>query len=282
MARELTKPWEYLAKRFLPSDYTPPGAPSPQDLFAYRRLLKRAVRGKRHPHVLILGATPGLRDILFEEGISSTTIDQSWAMITSMTSLRTHSDPNEVIVKANWLNNPLARHYFDVVLGDFVIANIPWVDQHRFFVSVLDLLKPRGVFITRVELLSPDWRLYNLEQTLARFSELPDHPWRAMELLGDIIWHRQDPKTHLTGGPEVIKVFRRFGTPGHWRHPNKKIERLMNHIWKLWKPLEKVWTVETPAVLRRRFESYFTIIAEHRSTDYINAHLAPIWMGRPK
>lgn len=281
MSASHSKPWRYLAAR-LKKLYVPPGRPSPDDLAGYRRLLRKAIRGKKNPRALILGATPDLRDLLFDEGVHCTMMDLTMKMIVEMTQIRKRHDPEEIIVKANWLRHPLAPHQFDAILGDFVVAQLPWKLQHQFFVSVRDMLKPNGSFITRVEYLAPGWEEFNIATTLERFGKLPTHPWRFLELFAEILHHRYDPRTHTSGGPQMIKELSRFGSPGKWRHPNKKVTRLLAQIWELWKPMEKVWTLETEAQHRRRFARYFKIIAEHWSRDYPTWRYSPIWMCKPK
>ncbi|OGH71092.1 MAG: hypothetical protein A3C90_00530 [Candidatus Magasanikbacteria bacterium RIFCSPHIGHO2_02_FULL_51_14] len=282
MSQPHITPWNYLAERMTDDAYTPPGRPSPQDLIGYRRFLCAAVADTERPSALILGATPDLRDLLYEEGVACTVLDCNPDMIEQMTAIRQHCDPNETVVVSDWINNTLPSESFDVILGDFVISNIPWDKQQDFFLSVARLLKRNGRFITRMSSLTDDWRDFDVMQVLEKYQRLPEHPWRPMELFCEIFWNTHNPDTHSSGGPHVVAALHPFGRTGEWRHPDKKIELLFARMWEFWKPMDKVWTLETLSELRRRFETYFCIEDEHRSRDHQMSAHAPTWMGRPR
>ena len=275
-------PWNYLAERMTDEAYTPPGRPSPEDLQGYRRLLRAAVAGTERPLGLILGATPDLRDLLYEENIACTILDCNPDMIKQMTAIRQHRDPNETVVVSDWINNPLPSVSFDVIVGDFVISNIPWEKQQDFFLSVDRLMRRSGRFITRMSSLADNWRNFDIMQVIEKHQRLPEYPWRPMEMFCEIFWNTHNPNTHTSGGPHVVEALAPFGRPGEWRHPDKKIEQLFQRMWAFWKPMDKVWTLETLAELRCRFETYFVIEDEHWSRDHQMSRHAPIWMGSPR
>src|SRR5690349_13869034 len=108
--------------------FTKPYRPTNDEIKKYKEWLQQISSKKDNKDVkaLVLGATPELRDLLTELQFRSYFIDINSDMISSMTQLITRKNPNEVAVQANWLDNPLADQYFDVILGDCVISNVTW------------------------------------------------------------------------------------------------------------------------------------------------------------
>jgi len=122
--------WKQIADMWN-SYFTPPSRISPQELEKYREWLKEMKKGKPL-NALVLGATPELRDALSEFGYKVTIIDLNMEMIIAMTSLLKIRNQNEAVVKANWLDNPLQSGYFDIIVGDAVLPNIPWAKREKF------------------------------------------------------------------------------------------------------------------------------------------------------
>ena len=127
-------------------------APLAFELAAYQRLLRPALRGKHSPRVLILGATPELRDLVIRCGATSIAVDVSADMLEQLTAvMRYRNDGRNLFIKADWLKlgELLQPGSFAAVLADCSLNNVP-PDKHRpLFLNIARLLQPGGCFITR-------------------------------------------------------------------------------------------------------------------------------------
>ena len=86
MKNKLLEPWKELAGRWK-KYYTPPGQPSKDDQKTYLKYIKEVLKNKKEPKVLILGATPELRDLLAKTRAEVTIIDILMEMISAMSQL---------------------------------------------------------------------------------------------------------------------------------------------------------------------------------------------------
>ncbi len=135
------KEWQALAKTWAKVD--PPFKPNSNRILLYKKLLKKYALGKK---ILILGATPELRDMLAKEKYEVTLIDQSPKMIKTMTSLRKTKSKEKIIIK-NWFNyNP--KEKFDAIFGDTIFNNVHLIGWIKLERKIASWLTPNGVFIT--------------------------------------------------------------------------------------------------------------------------------------
>lgn len=127
-------------------------APLPFEVATYRRLLRRALRGKRSPVVLILGATTELRDLVISCGATSIAVDISADMLEQLTAvMRYRDDSRNLFIKGDWLKlgELLQPGSFDAVLADVSFNNVPPAKHRALFMTIARLLKSNGQFITR-------------------------------------------------------------------------------------------------------------------------------------
>jgi SAM-dependent methyltransferase len=130
--------WQALASPFRPST---------GDCLLYRQALGSLSR----QNVLLLGATPELRDIFAELGASVVLADQSIRTILAMTGALKHAQAErEVWVKGEWLSLPLPGGFFAAIVGDMVLRQFPVERQEAFFDAMEKLLAPGGKMIMRV------------------------------------------------------------------------------------------------------------------------------------
>lgn len=121
-----------------------PWAPSSERLKIYHDLIKEYVKGK---DVLVLGATPSIRDLLAKFKFKVTVIDISPLMIKAMSFLRKIKSKEQIIVD-NWLTFK-SKQKFDLIIGDSVMNNLYPQQYQRFFKKMKSLLKDDGVFINQ-------------------------------------------------------------------------------------------------------------------------------------
>lgn len=179
----------------------------------YRELLKKATSRKKEFRVLVLGATPELRDLVLGFGGELVTIDISWEMIEKTTPLMKYQNhPREIILKANWLNNPIKDNNFDVILGDAVTLNMPHSDQNKFFKEMKRLLKPGGFIILRETVISPRRGIRKLKEIDSDFLKSKIH-WFDMFidfiLYSDILSKIYTPRIGLHEAEKFLKELKR-------------------------------------------------------------------------
>jgi SAM-dependent methyltransferase len=129
-----------------------PGAPSasPNTVVRYEELFLKAIGGKENPKVMVLGATPELRDLALKHGAQLATIDISKEMVEKCTKLMKYkNNPNEKVVMGDWLKTGFSDENFDVIMGDGVANNISYNDHEPFFRELGRILKTGGYLIER-------------------------------------------------------------------------------------------------------------------------------------
>lgn len=287
--QDFISPWKVLAKRW-ETLYTPPGRPSQEAVRFYKKFAKDATRGlRRRPRGLVLGATPELRDLLTEMKWEAVMIDANMEMIEAMAALLKRSNPDEIIVKGDWIKNPLKTGYFDVVFGDLVLANVPWNLQSALLKNVRRMLKPGGAFITKVEIGIENKhgnRQADADALLEMYARMPRYRNKAMELfcylLHAVAWDR---RVHLADTQRMKRWMAKYQKGGRYVHKSKEAQRLLNLIWRMWEPMVKVWGVGTDRELRTRVARHFTVLDSQILSDcreQIVRESFPLWYLKAK
>lgn len=253
-------PWKALAERW-DKLYTPPGRPSAEAIKFYKKFAKDATKGLRQkPRGLVFGATPELRDLLFELKFDVVMIDINLEMIEAMTELTKHKNQQEVIIKGDWVNNCLKSNYFDVVLGDLILGNVPWGLQDALLKSIKRVLKPGGAFITKIEFESDNWDKYLADSAavLDMYAGFPRYKNKMMELfcylMHVVCW---DHKTHLSDLRKMRRWMGKYKKGNKYKHKNKEAERMLNALWAMWGPMDKIWALGTETEMKKKVQRFF-------------------------
>ncbi len=255
---KFANPWKEFAQRWK-KYYTPPGAPSPAFAALYKKYTLKAIKNKKNPKILILGATPELRQVMYNVKAEITIIDINIEMILAMTELVKNKRKDEIIVRGDWLSNPLADNYYDVVMGDLVIPNIPWNLQLNFLNKISNLLKKGGYFLSKDEFIPKDWVFEDFDRVLDKYKKYPFYRNEAVEIfvhLYSMVW---DKKTRLVDTRKLKNGLNKYWKKDKYVHPNKAIEKSLNIIWTMFKPLEKVWAIGDEQGWTRNISRFFLI-----------------------
>ncbi len=280
-----TQPWKEFAKRW-EKYYTPPGRPSKEAIKYYIKFAKLATKNLKTKRALVLGSTPELRDLLFELNFEVTIIDVNMEMILAMSELTKHKNPDEVIVRASWTEMPLDSDYYDIVLGDIVLSNIPEKKQEQFLKEIRRVLKKKGYWITKIEVIPNDWVVEKFDVRLKQYEKLPELRNTAMELFCCLHNDAWDPKTQIIDTSKTRDWIDKYKIKeGIYKHPNKKITKYLNDTWEMWKPFEKKWAVKYEKDIEKQISSYFEIINKHVLHDCQDPEVDktfPMWSCKVK
>lgn len=280
-------PWKIMAQRWQ-KYYVPPGRPSKTAVQAYRKYSKSAfMQAKgRKPRVLILGSTPELRDLMFELGAEVTTSDLHKEMVMGLRLIMHHRDKaKEKHIMGNWSRVTLPKNYFDVVVGDIVLANVEYKRQGIFLRNISDALTPNGLFIQKMQLVPEGWKFESTGATLRKFSRLKPYRNEAFEMILTLLQHTFDKKKHLVSFRKVKKGLAPYFYGGAWHYPDKKTQKMLRDMWEFWKPMSKEWSIDYENRVETQVGKFFTIKRKIVLKDCHfrpNDESYPIWVCKPR
>lgn len=273
-------PWQQVA--YMWNNYfTIPSRISPQEVKKYREWLSVINKDKKPLKGLVLGVTPELRDALSDFGYLLHSIDINLDMFLAMDELIKHKNPNEALIKANWLNNPLADNYFDVIVGDAVLPNIPWNDRPHLLSKVKKLLKPNGIFLTRAFCV-PDVKPFsNVEEILEHFSKKEQPIMQsALEMVLEFQILTYDPKDHLGSFAKAKDVLAEYHKRKGDRFKNKKLQEIHNIVWDFWckKFVNKNFVYAYRDEEENEYKKYFKTAEIFEAKDHDYSRITPMYL----
>ena len=259
--------------------FTPPSRISKEEIQNYRNWLKKANEKKESKKALVLGATPEIRDILKENNYEITIIDINTEMILAMTSLLKTKNPDEIFVKANWLNNPLADNYFDVVVGDAILPNIPLKDRTQLLSKINRLLKPNGIFITRAFCVPDKKPFKNVDEILEYFSKKEPNMQSALEMVLELQILTYDSNDHLGSFAKSKEALVEYHKQKGAEFENKNLQKIHDIVWNFWceKFVDKVFVYEYRNNEEKEYKQYFKINNVFEAKDHDYSKITPMY-----
>ena len=124
----------------------PPGPPSKSELAVYEKFV-RALKNKKDARVLILGSTPGLRNLCLKYHLTPTSVDYNRRNFKILKKLVKHSGREKLII-ADWRRLKLKEKY-DLILGDVAFAMLPFRGWDKLLKNLQPILKPNGLIVQR-------------------------------------------------------------------------------------------------------------------------------------
>ena len=217
--------------------WDPPYVPSKNRLSIYGRLIKQAIRNSGKD-VLLLGATPSLRDILLNLKCNVITIfDFSSKMIYGMRFLmknRKEAEKREKIAIGNWLKAPkIFKNKFDIIVGDSVTNNLTYPELKIFFKEMKKILKPKAsLILTNGGIYTK--RTMSIEKMIDRVKKNPGYYQDKRNLKYDtyLAWARfLNPKTKsLYGDVQDIIFKKKFESGKLTKNELKLIATGLGHV----------------------------------------------------
>lgn len=148
-----------------------PSRPGREDIQIYNKLVRKALGRRKNQKVVILGATPEIRDMLysfyFTHNVKVICVDWLPEMYYGMSQLINHRIPNEKFVRKNWLEMDFSKKSIDIFIGDWIVGNIPRREEkEKLFNLIRQQLKPTGYFIIRHAYITPRAKINDIKKHL--------------------------------------------------------------------------------------------------------------------
>ena len=127
-------------------------APTAPEMEIYEKYLKEAIAFNDNPEVLVLGATPELRDMAIRNNCQTMAIDSSSEILEKMNEMMENKDSEKnIYLKGNWLlmDKFLRPNSYDVIIGDISLNKLDLTSQEILLSILKKLLKPGGKLILR-------------------------------------------------------------------------------------------------------------------------------------
>jgi len=238
-------------------------------------LMKKVMRtGAR---VLVLGATPRYRDLGHELKCEVVACDMNLEMLVSTSRLMKYSYKSaaETWVIANWLETPLKTNYFDYILGDFVISNIPLNLRSQFYLEIKRLLKKDGLFITRHIMLD-----HNLKASavVTHYADQKDPNICEFQFaMQSVVWNKKLKQFDLRSVRQIIKQMIRKQALSNRRKYKILYQRFIADY-----PFEKTWFQDAEINEEKKLKKYFQITAKKHASDHRLSYLCPVYFLKKK
>ena len=252
-----------------------PVRPSTGDCAIYREFLEMA--GKKQ-NILVLGATPELRDIAAQAAGSRVHVaDFSRAMLSSMTRLAEHADPDkEIWIEENWLDLALPKNSFDVILGDLILQQIPPPFETRLLEKISSLLAPSGSFIGRFQFLDPAFSPQDAERIIAHELQkpIPDQE-KIIPLKLRVLWCSVDLKNRTLDRKLSARLIDEYMREHNIKSP--LLEAVKRQLLKAEDAYRK-WSPPTEKELSLLLKRHFLVVGKTHANDYEDAHCYPLFI----
>lgn len=129
--------------------HTPVTEPSKSELAVFGKHAEGVAKGIKHPHALIVGASPELRDITADFEMRTTVLADNLEIIESTADVMKKRNEKERWLEGDIRSLPLRKSSFDLVMSDQIVPDSPPFDKGPFYKRIRDLVKKRGRVILR-------------------------------------------------------------------------------------------------------------------------------------
>lgn len=274
-------PWKEYTKRY-EKFYWAPGKPTNHEGKIFYGFIKDSFKNnKGKKSVLVLGATPAVRDTLARFNTEITLLDATKAIMKSMTKLIKHKK-QERFFEGSWLDMPFSDNSFDVVAGDLILGNIDAKNKQKFLKEVKRVLKPKGYFVHRIFYVPLNWKKDSTEKVLQRFAKMDQKYNRNTELFMYLLYNTYNPKTHEVYASIMKKEIDKYRKRGKYVYSDPVVEMLMNEAYEMWKPFKKIWHTGLKREVFSWISKEFNIIRQDYAKDHKFAKTFPVIMCRAK
>lgn len=250
-----------------------PIRPSSEDIMLYRRFLEKKDEPKR---ILLLGSTPELRDLIASTaGARVYVADLSFRMLQDMLRFtRNVRASEETWLKCDWLDIPCPNGFFDVVIGDLALQQLPPGLEMLFLEKIHSLLDDNGVFVGRFQFFDDRIRLQSVRHIVEMITKRNLEKNTEVFLLHlYLLWRSADPVSRVLDRRAALNAFQDF-----LKQYSKKSDVFKNvHSLLLANTNSyRNWSPPLEEELMATLSSYFIIRDTQKAMDYPEAHYFPV------
>lgn len=282
------KVWETISKDY--SKLIIPNRPSHDDCRIYGVLTREALRSRKQPKIMIMGATPELRRVLytaeFLQKAEVFCVDVNPVMYKAMNNFLMKGHFNERFKKQSWLDTKFDDKFFDLVIGDEVICNIS-PDKHQdLFKEISQILKDNGHWITRHNLYTEKVKKTSVGEIFAEISEKIEKGEYDFQLAINILYSKifyymawKNPGLNSMAGH--LKIMKQEYEKNLKKHKFSRIIReLINLYQENFVSLSGNyrWHVLSEKESEKELKEYFVIQEKMRAGDYPTVEYSPIYL----
>lgn len=154
----------------------PPFCPSKGEIKFYEKAIKK-ILGRKNPRVLVLGATPEIRDLLAKyKNLNVYVININVPVYQAMTRLMKKKNPKEKLVVADWLKMPFKKNTFDLSLSHGAFSVINLKNHQKLYQNIKRVLKKDGyAAMSRVNVEPLFKKSIDFKQFFDKYRKDPDY-----------------------------------------------------------------------------------------------------------
>lgn len=260
-------------------------APILAELWVYEKFLKRAIANRKTPKVIVLGATPELRDLCLKHNCRVLAVDISLEITTAMDGAMEHHTPDrDLFMRCDWLemDKYLKNNNFDIILADGSLNNIAPEDHSKLLEILKKLLKPGGSFISRNTVFLPEREVRDIAEIVKEYKKGKNN-WLGLLLelgyyspLAKKVYNPSSKKFSFSKLFRLIETHLQQRTFSLAKVDREKLDNLQKHGGK-------ITHITFP---KKEFDSllkkYFRIISVGTCKKYAFCRYAPIYFLKAK
>ena len=268
-----------------------PNRPSPEDCQNYSLLINQVLKNKKRVRILVMGSTPELRSLLFTytclQKARVYCLDFSENMYRAMTDFIAKTDLKEKFIKGNWLKTGIKDDFFDLVVGDEVICNVPVKGHAKLFQEVKRILKKDGFWITRHNFYLPN-EIKPEQIILKTVKDIVQGKYgfqTAINYLYILLFYNmvQKNKQRRVNMAEETREMEKAYKKLKDGLDKKALKALIKHFKENWRSIfDYYWYVLSKKDSERELKPFFEIKKILYARDYITAKNSPICLLKVK
>lgn len=285
--------WEKVARDYY--QILVPNRPSQDDCRNYGLLIAKALKNKKDAKIMIMGATPELRRVLYTyealNGAEVFCVDLNPAMYKAMTTFLSRSDHyQEKYIKNSWLKTEFPDQYFDLIVGDEVICNLDDQLHLKLFQEMSRILKNGGIWIIRHNVYLPEDSKLTTRQILINLAEKIQEGEYCFQLAMNIMYLRMfyygsaTRKFKNTMASHLIVMRKEYAKSLKNHKYNKIIKELLGLFEQNLIPMagDYKWYILSEKESEKELEKFFSLENKVYSSDHLFAKNGPIYVLKKK
>jgi len=264
MKEDYKEAWAKFSNKYL--YVLSPSTPSKGDVEIIESYLKRILENNKEPDILILGCTLNYRKLFSKYKLYVEMAEINEEMFKANSLGLKGMELNEKLIRQDWLTMKLDKQY-DLIVGDFAIANVPIEKRDIFCESVKKHLKDDGLFITRV-CIKPKT---SVKEIIDYFKDKEVNRENLSMMWWDAVFYfGYDEKTKTIKNNGYLALFEELKKNG--------MEKWIKPYEEYIPTEEKVWSLPTEKEQDDQIKKHFKISKIEYAKDYKNSDTCPTYV----